>query len=399
MKTLDLVRFGGINNRLSPERINSTPGQEPIDLAAAVNVAIGDSGQVLRRPGQTLRVAGQHHSLWSSGERCYYVDAAGSLFALDADYASTELASGLGPARMAYVEANGRVYHANGSSCAVIDAGRVRSWGIALALTAVSASVTSGNMAPGIYLFAMTLVREDGQESGCALAQRIDLASEGGLHFSWAVPDDLDIVGVNLYLSATDSETLLLAASVNVEDGSYSYTGGLRALPLATQWCDAPPAGSALALFKGRIYIAVDEVLFATMPLSYEHCDLRDFRAFDGAPITVLGAVEGGLFVGTGAAVYFLAGASFADAALLKKLDSPALAGSLVSADGLAATGRAELAGQRVVLFATLDGVVLGLPDGSLHNLTYERYALPAMTAGGAAFVAGDASQYLFSPD
>jgi hypothetical protein len=245
----------------------------------------------------------------------------------------------------------------------------------------------------------MTLVRNDGQESGCALAQRIDLPDNGGVHFSWAVPDDTDIVGAHLYLTAPDGETLLLAAAVNVEDAGYTYTGGTRALPLATQWLDAPPPGTALALFKGRIYIAVGDVLYATMPLSYEHCDLRDFRAFDGSAIRVLGAVEGGLFVGTSEAVYFLAGAGFADHALLRKLDSPAIAGSLVSADGMAASGRAELADARVVLFATVDGIVMGLPDGSLQNLTRERFELPAMASGAAAFIEGPASQYLLSID
>lgn len=399
-KNLTLTRFAGISNRLPPERISSYPTRETdaIELVDARNVDIDNARRLARRSGQTIKLAGSGiHSLWSNGALCLYVRD-GIMYRLNENFSSVALAAGLSAAPMCYVEVNGRIYHSNGETTAVLDQGRVRSWGVGIDQTAVKASATSGDLPAGIYQFAMTLLREDGQESGTGLASRIDLAG-GGIAFAWKVPPDPAITHAALYLTQPDGETLLQAAVVDVELGHYVYTGGARALPLATQWLDAPPAGQALALHRGRLYIAAGEVLYATAPLSYEHCDLRDFYQFDGSPIQIVAPVTGGLFVGTSSAVYFLSGDTFAERTLVGQLDTGAVRGSVAFGDGEAVTGQRELAGQGVVLFATADGVVMGLPDGSIKQLTRERYDMPGARAGvgSALFEAGPSSRYLLS--
>lgn len=398
MKELSIERFAGIQNTLPPERVNSmpTPNTPSVDLVEAVNVDIDESGQLRRRAGSTLRVPGATHSLYANGELCLYV-ADGMMYRLAEDFTSTPVAGGLTDARMAYVEANGRIFHSNGAVTAVFDAGRVRSWGIPLNLADVSATATTGAMPAGVYQFAMTLLRGDGQESGCALAHRIDLLDNAGITFSWDVPADLSITDVALYVTMPDSETLLQAVVLDVELGSYTYTGGARSLPLATQWLDAPPAGSTLAAHKGRIYIGAGAFVYATAPLSYEHCDLRDFRAIDGSRINLIAAVEGGLFVGTEQGLYFMAGAAFTDNTLAHKMSARVVPGSLVMADGADVTGRTELAGQIVALLATADGIVMGMPDGSVKNFTRERFAMPQQQQGAAVFRLQPTPQYLLS--
>lgn len=397
-KPLALHGFAGIRNTLPPERVRSVPTKDAplVDLVEADNVDIDNSGQLRRRAGQTLKVAGAIHSLWAAGDLALYVQD-GTMYRLFEDMTAEPLAEGLGSARMSYVLANERVYHANGEVAAVVDEGRVRTWGIALSDVDVAASATSGNLDAGVYLFAMTLLRADGQESGTGAAQRIDLAAGAGIAFSWSVPADTDITDVALYLSQPNGETLLQAAVVDVEAGQYTYTGGVRSLPLATQWLDAPPVGSVLAAYRGRIYIAAGDVLYATAALSYEHCDLRDYRAFDGSEIRIVAPVEAGLFVGTAQAVYFLAGASFADNTLVKKMEFGAVKGSLVQADGGVVTGQDALSGKPVVLFTTTHGVVLGLPDGTLTDLTEDRFAMPATGDGAAVLIDGTATRYIVS--
>jgi hypothetical protein len=275
----------------------------------------------------------------------------------------------------------------------------VRSWGIPLAATGVAAAVTTGQLPAGVYLCAMTLLREDGQESGTALPVRIDLPANAGVVFTWDVPRDPGIARAVLYLSQADGETLFKAGEADVVAGTYIYTGGPRSLPLATQWLDKPPAGRALALYRGRIYIAVGAHLFATTALSYEHCDLRDYRAIDGSEILLLAPVESGIFVGTASAIWFLSGASFTDNALVRKLDGPPIPGTVAFGDIGDILGNDQLAGQRGVMFATPQGIVLGMPDGTLLNLTVDTYTLPKAGQGAALLRTGKAHQYLLTLD
>jgi hypothetical protein len=400
VKPVLLTGFRGVVNTEAAERLQALPSRDDplVDLADAVNVDIDDTGRISRRGGQTMLIPGSAHSLWADGEHCLFVQD-GTMYRLDRDMVPAAVALGLDELPMAYVGVGNRVYHSNGNVSAVYENGYVRSWGIDLKATGVSASATTGTLPAGAYLFAMTLLREDGQESGTGLAGRIDLPNNAGVEFGWEVPRDPSLVRAVLYLTEADGETLFKAMEADVTLGRAIYTGGPRALPLATQWLDKPPSGQALALFKGRIYIASGEILFATTALSYEHCDLRDYRAIDGSRILLLAPVEGGLFVGTEQAIWFLGGASFADNALVRKLDGPPIPGTLVSGDLGDILGNEQMAGQRAVMFTTSQGVVLGLPDGSLMNLTVDTYRLPKATVGAAMLRTGRMHQYLLSLD
>jgi hypothetical protein len=400
VKPVLITGFRGVVNTEAHERLQALPTRDDpfVDLADAVNVDIDDSGRISRRGGQSLLIPGPAHSLYADGSNCLFVQD-GTMYRLDRNMVPTAVAMGLDDVPIAYVTVGNRVYHSNGLTSAVYEDGYVRSWGIPLAATGVAAAVTTGQLPAGVYLCAMTLLREDGQESGTALPVRIDLPTNAGVVFTWDVPRDPGIARAVLYLSQADGETLFKAGEADVVAGTYIYTGGPRSLPLATQWLDKPPAGRALALYRGRIYIAVGAHLFATTALSYEHCDLRDYRAIDGSEILLLAPVESGIFVGTASAIWFLSGASFTDNALVRKLDGPPIPGTVAFGDIGDILGNDQLAGQRGVMFATPQGIVLGMPDGTLLNLTVDTYTLPKAGQGAALLRTGKAHQYLLTLD
>ena len=394
-----LTQFVGINNRLSPENLLSVPTREvprpDIELVTASNVDIDDAKGLARRAGQTLKVDGSSHSLWADGQECLYVQS-GDMYQLHSDFSYTLVAAGLTAAPMSYVRANRSIYHSNGTQTGVFEDGGVRAWGIPIGASTVSAARIAGNLEAGIYQYTITVRDFAGRESGAGMAQRIDLPAGSGLAFSWTVPSDPDMVEAVIYLSQPNGEVMHLAVVCDIADTQVSYAGGARSLPLATQWLDAPPAGETLALYNGRIYIGSGEFLYATAPNSYEHCDLRDYKGFDGTPIAVLAAVDTGLFVGTAKAIYFVPGASFAAQSLKRPMDTAAVRGSLVMVDGERALAVKELAGMRCAMFATKEGIVVGMPDGSLINLSAERYRLPDLSSGAAVFrQTGSASQYV----
>lgn len=385
-------RFSGLRNTLPPESL------KPDDLTAAVNVELDDGGRAARRPGRTLVRAGAVHSLYADDEVCLFVQN-GGMYALAPDHSARLVALGLSDAPMAYVSVAGRTYHANGRATGVYQDGYVRGWGISVDDIRVAAQPIPGTLQGGTYLFAMTwLRRRDGLESGTGLVARIDLPDGAGLRFNWLIPDEPGIVQGAIYLSQPNGETLYRAAIVNLDDGSYDYTGGDRLLPLATQWLDKPPAGQSLAHYRGRIYIAVGAYLYATAALGYEYCDLRDYFALDDSRIAYVASVDNGLFVGTERGLYFLRGAAFAETALDPKLDGRCLPGSVVYADGKQATGRDELAGVLVVLMTTSQGVIMGMADGSVVNLTDERYRFALGERGAAVLQHDDTrTQYLLT--
>lgn len=396
MADVSLSSFAGIRNTLPPERIQTVPSRENarVDVVEAVNVDFDNSGQAARRDGTTLRRAGAAHSLWSGKQDCLFASGR-TLYRLNADYSATALVADLAEGMpLAYLELDGRVYWSDGVHNGIL-AGTPRAWGMPIPLSPSLAGI-AGTLAAGTYLAALTTVREDGLESGAGLPASIVLGEGAGVRFGWDVPTDASITHVNLYLSEPNGMVLYRAATVAAAAGVANVTGAALAVPINTQWLDQPPPGQALAYSRGRIYIAQGPFVFATAPHGYEHCDLRDYLALDGTHVGLLLGVDGGLFVGTQRATYFLSGARLEDMDRRVVVPAPVIPGSALLVDGMAATGNAELAGRELALFATTAGVCLGMPDGSIANLTAERYAMAAGAQGAAVFRHTDQhNQYL----
>ena len=379
--------FAGLCNTLAPERLKNlpTPNEPAVDLSQALNVDIDDSGQLARRAGQTLKHAGAAHSLWSTPDECLFVTGR-QLRRLRPDFTSEVLAQGLSEgAAVSYLAVNQRVYWTNGRQTGVVD-GLVRSWGITAAEPPFAQILAGGQFAAGQYQAATTLIRRDGQEGGCGLPALFTLQAGQGVRINWPAPDEPGIDEVAVYLSEPDGMVLYQAGVFPAAQGSADITQARLALPLNTQWLDAPPPGQCLALHNGRILIGAGDVVYGTTALGYEYVDLRDFLAIDGAPVTLLLSVAGGLFIGTTKAVYFAAGRRLEDYELVLVVNAPGVPGTGQLVDGFDATANAALAGKPVALFTTGAGVFLGLPDGSVQNLTQARFQFDAAAQGAALF-------------
>lgn len=105
----------GLNNVVDPTRLKFDPESAMCELASAYNVDIDVSGRVSRRKGLTATTQTTAcHSMWSSGNLCYYV-AGTSLYRLNPDYSRTGLRSGLtAGAKMSFVRVASTTYYTNG---------------------------------------------------------------------------------------------------------------------------------------------------------------------------------------------------------------------------------------------------------------------------------------------
>jgi len=284
------------------------------------------------------------------------------------------------------VRVDRRVYLSDGVSVGVIDGGQYRTWGLALPPSLLNLTRVQGNLPAGRYLVNITYLRDDGQESGTGLSTAIDVVDNSGIQVVWDAPTDTSISEVAMYVTTQNGNTLYRAVTSPVGDGTATFTGGVLAVPLSTQWLEQPPAGQLLAEYKGIIYVADGEYIHASTALGYELFDARDFQPIDGTKITVLERNDSGLIVGTEKSLVFLKGNSFADFEYSTTLSAGALAGSSIVRDGFSVFGLSELAGAEVVLVTTEEGVVAVLADGGYRNLTRDRYEFDIGTKSAAVF-------------
>jgi hypothetical protein len=372
--------FAGLRNTVDVENF------EPGDLHTALNVDVTDAKKLRRRRGYGAPVFGTAaHSLWSDGDNALFMSA-GSLYRLNADLTTTALRSGLGTARMQYAAIGGRVYFSNGSASGVVDSATARSWGIPMVTIQPVSAAIGGLLPAGRYQYALTFVRDDGQESGTGMASTIDLSADGGIQFSLIpVPTDTSIAEKRLYVSPPDGDRMYLQMVLppSTEEATLTdYRHGTVAL--ATQFLSAPPPADMLAYFNGHILVASGSRLYPSEPYAPELFDWRRAQPF-ASRITLVAPVEDGVYLGTEGQIIFLAGKDPASWVFQPKFSYGVIPGTLAYGDA------ADLGGEMkgpAAMFATADGIVAGLNGGTIVNLTSDRFRYP-VTKLGAGIVRG----------
>lgn len=115
-KSVRYTTFSGINNTDPPERLKQPDYRDPqAELAAARNIDINRTGEIVRRPGRTILNGIPTTSLWSTADGLKAFGIQGTaLVSLKADYSPTVLNSGFSSAPAYFTEANGVVYVTNG---------------------------------------------------------------------------------------------------------------------------------------------------------------------------------------------------------------------------------------------------------------------------------------------
>lgn len=138
-----------------------------------------------------------------------------------------------------------------------------------------------------------------------------------------------------------------------------------------------PFAGKYIQWFKGRLYVARDNVLWFTDPLAYR-VDLR--KGFKQLPanIQMIAAVDNGIFVSDERTTYFIQGDS-PEKATLKPVEDATKDGAYLVVK--AGVYKKELQGN-ILFFATKNGICVGMGNGDVKNLTGENYDMPDVGKG-----------------
>lgn len=367
--------FMGLRNNVSSESFG------PDDLEVALNVDIDDALGVSRRKGYSAPVtAAVDRDLWASGGVCLGVGS-NALKRVLPDWSTVTLRSGLTASRpLAYAAAGDRVFYANGAEMGCVQAGEHRTWGIAVPGMPVG-TAGAGALRAGRYQYALTYIRDDGQESGAGRAGVVTLPAAGGIELTEIpVSADPTITHKAVYITPTDGAAMYRAGVIGNAVTAFDIREPqMGASPLLTQFLSPPPAGEHLGYWKGWMLVAAGARMYPSEPFAPELFDLRKAVPFLDR-ITMVAPLRDGVWIGTDSQVIWLSGDSPEAWVHNLAAEYGVIPGTLAYSDQELIGG--AQAGEVVAFFATKQGLCAGRPGGSLVNLTQARFSYPAMDRG-----------------
>lgn len=392
---LTFKSFTGINNTVPSQRLMHDQESKTAELASAVNVDIGLTGEIRRRAGYSELLDTCHKNLHQAAGFILATVDGGDLISMDADGENrVTLYPSLGVSRVWYCNLpDGRTTFSNGLICGVTDGLTATTWGVTRPSGVGAITEVAGSLFAGEYRYGLTHVRlSDGLEGAPVYSSPIQI--EGGI-----VLTGLPVLAghkTNIYIVGHDGDHAYLAGSTT--NAAFSFTGKNDALtaPCRTDNLDVAPAGTVTAFSGGRVLVAADNVLYASRPHMIESFDyLRDFKQFT-SPITLIQPVDDGVYVGTTTELVFMAGSEFDKMTYRQVLAGPVALGSGVQVPGDLIRG-----GQPgTAMLCIADGVICaGFNGGNLARLTEGRYQTDA-TEVAATFrmLPGRIPQYLAIP-
>lgn len=392
---MKFTNFTGINNVQPSERLGES------DLALAVNVDVGLSGEIARRQGFSTLDASTPVDWMHERKNCMLAVSGQDLLSVSMD-GSAKVAlltnASLAGRRMWFTDLpDGRTAFANGMLTGITDGVTVTGWGVPVPASAGVATSVAGQLDLGAYQWQITYVRtSDGLESGAAFSTTPINLPDGGILLT-----GLPVLAghrINVYLTGANGDKAFYAGTTLT--GSFSYLGKNDALtlPCHTEHLSPAPKGTICATWRGRTLLAEGNVLHASRPHQPELFDLkRDFKQFT-APITMVQPVDDGIWVGTEKELAFLGGTQFDALTFTPRDVGPVALGSGVSAPGeYVAQGQGT--GQGAAMLCIAGGrIVSGFNGGLLINVTRERYQTDADEVCATFRITGGIPQYVAIP-
>lgn len=229
-----------------------------------------------------------------------------------------------------------------------------------------------GTISPGFDFVAL--------KSGIGDAPLAYVEAAGEVFFSSALTSGRIKNGVCADWGAYTDQGLWLSPVVNPTSTLPAVRG---------QWLGKPKMADCLAYFNGRIYMADDNLVWLTLLYNYNYVDrTRNFYQFEN-PITMLGAVTNGVYVGTEQDIWFLSGTHAEGMKRIPLASYGVLRGSMLSvpAELLKPQLQQETPpSKNAIVFLTNSGMVAGFDSGEMYNLTQADVLFPDGVSAAAMF-------------
>lgn len=375
------TKFLGINNVDAPERLEQKDG---LELREAANVDIDSSGKVTRRKGFNKIYNGTNiHSLFSNQEHTLFVED-GALSLLNSDYTATVLQTGLSRfGRVAYQDIDGDIYFSDGNTTGIYSDGSILPMGIPTPPTKPVLMSGSGILPAGRYGVIFTAVDSIGRESGSTFAEFIDLDADSAITVSGFPAALAGATAINVYVTTQNGDVFYQHGQAALGASSYEITNPPTGHQCRTRFKDQMPAGHLMGYHRGRLYVAVNKVVYFSDPYNPGLTDVtKNFIMFPER-VTLIAPVEQGIFFSDEKKTYYMNGTDPDDAAMRKVADYPAMenTGTEIEPGALADGVSGE-----TWMWSSKKGVCVGLEGGEFKNLTENKYALRTGDIGAALF-------------
>lgn len=307
------LRFpGGIDNRSDESELPEGC------LRECENFDITREGSLIVRNGLSLVNSGAFHSIFSH-KKINYLLVVKDGYLQTYDGTSFTSLKQVSSSVMSYAYLDGYVYFCNGSEQGMVsDQGTLGYWGLPVPPTPICSSASSGGLYDGVYQVTLTTV-VNSVESGAPEPCVLDLSNNDNNGIRVTAPTS-SIASFAVYVTEANDSIFRKAATLS--SGASATIGlGSRGKILDTLYLSRPPAGSHVNEYRGRLWIAKDNVVWFTSEYGPHYVDpARGYYLVD-KDITMLASVEDGLYIGTENSLYFLKGNSPSDMSLSRILN------------------------------------------------------------------------------
>jgi hypothetical protein len=209
-------------------------------------------------------------------------------------------------------------------------------------------------------------------------------------------PLDYTSVGSTVYFSSRDTSGKIVLGEPEawgIDDGGRWVSPVMRPTDtlgaISGRLLEKPPRASLIESYRGRIYLADGNVLWATELYLYDLIDKsKNFYQLDHA-ITMIAAAADGLYVGTEQQLLFLQGTFSKGLSMDVVMETPVVRGSVVQVPYSKAHPQARTSPVPEgygPMFMTGTGICLGLPSGQVFNLTQDRVVFPGAVSAAALY-------------
>ncbi len=369
-------------------------GEEPDRLIEAENVALDGRGNVFRRDGLTDRADVTAGKIVFGGVGLLIAQDGGTIEKVDTStWAETNLRTGLSASASVYFhELAGKIFYANDTVGGIITAaGAATNWGMAVPPTPTLTEV-AGDLPAGRYRVCCALIDGNGVMSGAPAAASVTLDGTKDIQVSFGSAIDSNATHVRVYASYTDSPGMWFVAQVAVGSMPYTitdvYDGATNsAEPLRTQFLQGPPTGiEGISSWGGFLFLWKGKYVIHSVGNFHHLFDFRTAHMKQTYDVQAVAGIDGGpLWVATTGGMVRYTGSPGADNFQRKVADNRAYAAGFALMDGSKIDGLGDVDG-RVALFASEDGLAIGLPDGSLQHPNRNRIRWTDVNSKTATF-------------
>ena len=379
--TQSIKEFQGLNTADSAYEIG-------VDTQTiATNIDITRKNKIVRRNGFVQKVAATITAAWTNDRSMLYQSGT-SLTSVDKDYNIAVVRTGLTASTQLHAhQIKDCVYYSNGYETGCLQAGVHRALGVRSPAKAVLTAITGGEMPIGTYQVAVSLVRDDGFESGVLFpATSVTLAGGNSAVQVGSVTSLDAAVRVNYYITRPDGDVFYFAGQ-GPTGASFDIAADPALLRRSMKAMNTHPPlpFNIVDHFYGRMMYAIGDTLYFSDPFAYEQVDYaKGFIPFKNR-ITMIGTVKTGYFIGTEKEIYFLAGTRVGEMEIDQVADYGVVADTRSYLDGTV-VGTDPVTSDSIPAWISTKGMCIGFPDGSMQNVTENTVILPEGITGASFF-------------